>query len=319
MMFFIDRDLSHLPELIFFEDAKALMSMLPKNSDKIDLTIREFLGLIQNGFIKAYPHNRGTGKYNTETVKSLKTKGLKMGSFGELVYGYYADSDTPGFEMPVLCINSGHSRTVGLLDLLIEGQLSEEELDNHFSFRYSDNFIEDYQCSGVLGTGHGTKEKALNPDLAFGNNINRVLDGIFDSEKEKEAFKRRMATPLQSILLKASMDDSKESWRWRTVYSNRSKHKKLAGEKKGAVEISNRNLQKIRTAIIKYKKIIKSLSEKAKESKINVNKIKNSSGFFGVCICDFYNDKNTIFVKILIVIQISFYVMLLILLDYALN
>lgn len=236
---------------------------LPPAGEKTQVRLGTLLGWLMTGVVEAYPHNRGIGspdrphggKINMTTVNSVRHN-LIPGCFGEIGFGPYADEKHYGNGLAHECLAMGHSRNLGALLCLLDGNMTEKMLNAPISvYRATtvEEFLNIYQLNGLSGIVHTIRMKTTTPSLAYGPYIQEI-HGIlpdFDVSKYSMAFQ----VMLYDLHLQNTEKADDEPKSWAKLYGLRPKASKMAEELCGAITVTPVQLQKVVTSVKYWKSI----------------------------------------------------------------
>jgi hypothetical protein len=235
------------------------------------VTLNHILSWVQKNSIKAYPNNRGRGRFSMRTSKSVYDK-VKADVIGECTIGYMHGQ---------LHLCDFHSRIAGLIKRLNDGKLTQDELNIKVSLRVSNHAVGSYQGLNG-GDTHGSFEKTINPDYIFGDFIKKVEESVgTDCVK---MMGERMTTVMSCILYNffTNPDATNRRWDWSFVYRLRQIAGKQADYLAGNVVLSDKDLKCFIEGVRFWHLLMRDLNAACSS---NINKIRNSTGFFGYIVC----------------------------------
>jgi hypothetical protein len=260
------------------------------------IKIRHLLNWIDTKKLIPYPHNRGLARVSSATSKDVRTD-FSIDSWGELSYGWYDSGN--GIQ---LTIATGHSRIYGLIQRLIDGNLTEEELNEEFSIRCVKDFMKAYKKSGGNGQNHKSADKVLNPDLTYGGPIYQLKELLNPDIAERL---NGYSTPLSSMMEfchfelenpNLAEEDYNRNSRWDQVYNNgRGSARHKSNEEVGdltLLHVSRSQLNRLAVAITDWYHL--TVMVKALAGNTNVNFI-YKAGFFGMFVMERYAGKENMF------------------------
>ena len=235
------------------------------------VTICDILRWVKQGLIKAYPNNRGSGTFSFKTSEAVYNN-LKADAIGECSVGYVNGQ---------LYLCDFHSRLAGIIRRLNDGKLTEEELNIPVSLRVSENAITAYQLLNASDP-HRAKDKIVNPDHIFGSYITKINEAV--GSDCLKMMGKRMSTVLSCILYNfyTSPDPATRRWDWSYVYRLRQVAAKKAADKAGNLVMSDDDVKSLIEGVRFWHLLMRDLNVACPS---NINKIRNSTGFFGYILC----------------------------------
>lgn len=256
------------------------------------IKIRHLLNWVDTGKLIPYPHNRGLARVSCITAHGVR-EDFSIDSWGEISYGWYDGQ---------LTIATGHSRIYGLIQRLIDGNLTEEELNEEFSIRCVKDFMKAYKKSGQNGQSHRSADKVMNPDLTFGGPIYKLKQLLNpDIAEHLNSYSTPLAAMMEFCNFELanpylSEEDYNRLSRWDHVYNNgRGSARHKANEEVGnlaLLNVSDAQLNRLAVAITDWFHL--TVMAKALAGNTNVNFI-YKAGFFGMFVMERYTGKENMF------------------------
>lgn len=255
---------------------------LEKKPGKVFLAdIGSVLAWALTGQVLPYSNNRGNGKVSSATFRRICEDGVIPDVIGEVTLGIYHNAE--GEE--AFCFNNWHSRTKAFLWRLLNNKLTPKETSTIVSVRVQENFIDSYQKMNAPGSAHQTKDKICNPDLAYGVHLTGP-GGVFERLGDDciSLIGSNKWTILSALLYNLG-ENEVEDWDWPQVYRLRMKARHVADEKAGKFPLTKKKLDSFVDAVNFWYQLM--LTVKAgNTSKIKIEKILRSAGFFGYIVSD---------------------------------
>jgi hypothetical protein len=257
------------------------VSLVKKPGEVFLATIGSVLHWVLTAQVLPYVNNRGTGKVSPSTFKRIYEDGVKPDVVGEVTLGVYENAAGE----KEFCFNNWHSRTKAFLARWRDKKLTAKELATIVSVRVQKDFIDSYQKMNAPGSAHQTKDKICNPDLAYGVYL-KGPDGVFERLGANcETLIGSNKWTIISALLYNLGENEVTDWFWPQVYRLRSKARLVADKKQGEFKITKKKLDTFVEAVDFWYKLM--LMVKAENSsKVKIDKIIRSAGFFGYIVAD---------------------------------
>lgn len=250
-------------------------------------TLGSIINWVLTGQLHFYPYNRGDGRVSRPTAKSA-AEGINPDIIGECTIGRWKVEEN-GDSKNAYCLNNFHSRLLGAIVRLKNGELTHKEENIPVSVRVQADFLGGYQGMNASGQAHRTKDKIKSPDLAYGSLLRKVFGTV--GENCEKCLGDNKWTTLSSVLYNLSdvaPTPSKKSnkWYWPWVYRLRTESRHIADKGKETLNISEKRTKDMIQAVQYWHTLVMSLEAKVTKGSKDAARIAGSAGFFGYIVCD---------------------------------
>jgi hypothetical protein len=260
-----------------------------------NVTIADLIAAALNGIVDTYRHNRGgnngIGVVNKVTVENVSND-LNLYALGQCTMCLTPYEHVNPINQVILA--DFHSRLQGLLVRWWSGTMTKKELNFELSLAIvpKEEFISVYTKLNAAQK-HGSRARILNPDLAYGCLVQRLMKKLGPSAVG--AFQGKFLSMLSCILWAMTRFDrydtrsylsvEKNAWIGYDVYSLRTESTAYQNKPAGTITVEEKDLDDLAVAIdswFEYSRNVRALGKKMPD----ISKIVNSSGWFGIFVVD---------------------------------